>query len=49
MKHTAGKLMSATAGLIVLYLLVQNSFGASKVLGAFTDFYTRSVKTLQGR
>lgn len=34
---------------IVLYLLISNSRGSSRVLGSFGDFVTGTTKTLQGR
>lgn len=34
---------------IVIYLLISNSKGSSKVLGGFQDFISGTTKTLQGR
>lgn len=44
-----GKLMSTTAGLVALYLVLVNWFGATKLAGSFATAYIGAVKALQGR
>lgn len=42
-------LVGTSFGLIALYLILSNAFGAAKVLQALGDFYVGAVRALQGR
>lgn len=49
MKYFTKELLTITAGLVALYLVVVHYTGFSKVLGAGSNAYTGGVKALQGR
>ena len=46
---TISKLLSGTAILIGMYLVLRNSSSTVKVINSLGGVYTSSVKTLQGR
>lgn len=46
---TVSKILSGTAVLIGLYLIIVNSKGTAKVINSLGGVYTDSVKALQGR
>ena len=46
---TVSKVLSGTAVLIGLYLIVKNSKSAVSIVNSLGGVYTNSVKTLQGR
>lgn len=43
------KILSGTALLICLYLVLSNASGTTSMLNSIGSIYTNSVKTLQGR
>lgn len=43
------KIISLTATLIMLYLIVKNASGTTSVIKSLGSVYTSGVKTLQGR
>lgn len=46
---TVSKILSGTAVLIGMYLVLKNSSSTVKVINSLGSVYTGSVKTLQGR
>lgn len=46
---TVAKLLSGTAVLIGMYLILKNSSSTVKVINSLGSVYTSGVKTLQGR
>lgn len=46
---TISKLLSGTAVLIGIYLILKNSKSTVSVINSLGGVYTKSVKTLQGR
>lgn len=46
---TITKILSGTALLICLYLVLANANGTTSMLNSIGSIYTNSVKTLQGR
>ena len=46
---TISKVLSGTAVLIGMYLILKNSGSTVKVINSLGGVYTSSVKTLQGR
>ena len=46
---TIGKILSGTAVLIGLYLIVKNSKSVVSIVNSLGGVYTNSVETLQGR
>lgn len=44
-----GKVLTYTAALVGLYLIVRNWEGFTRSLGAGKELYSESVRTLQGR
>jgi hypothetical protein len=49
MKGLPKELLTVTAGLVALYLIVVHYTGFSRVVGAGSNAYTSGVKVLQGR
>ena len=49
MMGTISKILSGTAILIGLYLVLKNSKSTVSVVNSLGSVYTKSVKTLQGR
>lgn len=47
--NTISKLLSGTAILIGMYLILKNSKSTVSVINSLGSVYTSSVKTLQGR
>lgn len=47
--NTVTKLLSGTAILIGMYLILKNAKGAQTVINSLGGVYTNGVKTLQGR
>ena len=45
---TVSKVLSGTAVLIALYLIVKNATNTVKVINSIGGVYTNAVKTLQG-
>ena len=43
------KILSGTALLIAIYLVVKNAKGTASVINSLGSVYTKSIKTLQGR
>ena len=46
---TITKVLSGTALLIGIYLVLKNSKGTVSVINGLGNVYTKSIKTLQGR
>lgn len=46
---TISKILSGTALLIAVYLVVDNAKGTASVINSLGGVYTKSIKTLQGR
>lgn len=46
---TVSKVLSGTAVLIGIYLILVNSKGTAKVVNSLGSVYTDSIKALQGR
>lgn len=46
---TISKILSGTALLIGIYLVVKNYKGTASVINSLGGVYTNSIKTLQGR
>ena len=46
---TVSKILSGTAILIGIYLIVKNAKGSATVVNSLGGIYSNSVKTLQGR
>lgn len=46
---TVSKILSGTALLIAIYLVVKNAKGTASIINSLGGIYTKSVKTLQGR
>ena len=46
---TISKILSGTALLIAVYLVVDNAKGTASVIKCWGAVYTKSIKTLQGR
>ena len=46
---TIAKVLSGTAVLIALYLVIKNAGGTTSIINALGNVYTKSVTTLQGR
>lgn len=44
-----GRFLATSLGLVALYLVLTNAFGAEKVLGATSRAYVDILRTLQGR
>lgn len=49
MKETLSHILEITFTLVLVYLLLSNSFGLSQVLKSAGAVYTEGVKALQGR
>lgn len=46
---TISKVLSGTALLIAVYLVVKNAKGTASIINSLGGVYTKSIKTLQGR
>ena len=46
---TISKILSGTAILIGMYLIIKNPKGTTSIINSLGGVYTSSVKTLQGR
>lgn len=46
---TVSKILSGTALLIALYLVIDNAKGTASIINSLGGVYTKSIKTLQGR
>ena len=46
---TISKILSGTAVLVGMYLVLKNSASTTKVINSLGSIYTKGVKTLQGR
>lgn len=46
---TVSKILSGTAILVGMYLILSNASGTKSIINSLGSIYTSSVKTLQGR
>lgn len=49
MSGTVAKILSGTAILVGMYLILKNSSSTTKIVNSLGSVYTTGVKTLQGR